>query len=127
MPALFSGEATTVGSSRWDGKPVLGIRLVPRSGSTTGTIPLAADRRAVEAGVRLGEPRLHPVVDQKTTALVAQGVDPKTGKTGNKQLPRGRCMVRLIEHYGNNRTDEWSWCVALKVDGGDVDPWGNRV
>ncbi len=119
--------ATTIGSSRWDGKPVLGIRLVPRSGRTTGTIPLSTDTRAVEASVRLGEPRIHAVVDKGATALVAQGVDPKTSKTWNKQLPRGRCMVRLVEHYGAGRTDEWSWCVALKVDGGDVDPWGNRI
>jgi hypothetical protein len=126
VPTVFSDTASTIGSSRWDGKPVVGITLTPRSGQQTGTLPLLSDGKAAEASVRLGEAPVKVVVDKSTTALVAQ-VDPKTGQAITAQLPRGRCIIRMTEHYGDNVRDQWSWCVALKVDSGDKDPWGNTM
>jgi hypothetical protein len=108
VPTLFSGVASTIGSSRWDGKPVVGITLILRSGQQTGTMPLLSDGKSAEASVRLSEARINAIVDNTTTALVAQGLDPKTGQTSNKQLPRGRCNIKMSEHYGDGRTDQWS-------------------
>ncbi|KAH8882539.1 hypothetical protein GQ53DRAFT_847524 [Thozetella sp. PMI_491] len=126
VPELYRGVASPIGSDQWDGKRILGIRLVPRSGLATGNLPLAADARAHEASVRLGDARLAPIADTKATVRVAQGIDPTTGKPWDKTLPRGRCLVRLTEHYGN-RPDQYSWCVALKIDGPDKDPLGNKI
>jgi hypothetical protein len=127
VPDLYSGSASSVGSALWDGKAVLGITLIPKSGLQTGTMPLLPDGKAAEASVRLTEARIMPVVDTTTTAMIAKGTDPKTGRTVTQQLHRGLCLIRMTEHYGDDVADEWSWCMALKVDSGDKDPWEHKI
>jgi hypothetical protein len=125
VPTLFSGVASRIGSKKWDQRPILGIKLVPKSGLETGTMALVADDKAMEASVRLGDANVVPIVDKKTTALVAR-LDPKTKKPFNDKPNMGMCMIRLTEIY-DNRVNEWSWCAALKLDDGDKDPQGNVI
>ena len=128
VPTLFSGPASTIGSPRWDNKVILGIKLIPRSGQETGTLALLNDTKAAEASVRLAEAPTIPIVDTNATAWIAQGVDHLTGLLPvNKRLPRGRCLIKMTETYGNNAPARYSWCVGLKVNGGDTDPFGNKM
>jgi hypothetical protein len=127
VPALFSGVASSIGSTKWDSKAILGIRLVPRSGRETGTLPLKSDKKAAEASVRVSEARLMGIVDSSTRVLIERGTDPATGKARLDSVPLGRCMVKLTEQYGDSKPDQWSWCAAIKADTGDKDPWGHVI
>ncbi|KAH8901389.1 hypothetical protein GQ53DRAFT_814848 [Thozetella sp. PMI_491] len=125
VPAIFSGTATPIGSDKWDNKPVVGIRLVPRTGQATGTLPLVADLKSKDAGFRLSEPRIKPIVDHSTSAMIA--ALNSQGNPTNVQKVIGRCMIRMSEQYGPTHTDTVSWCTVLKADTGDHDPWGNQI
>jgi hypothetical protein len=126
VPTLFSGVASRIGSQKWDQRPIVGIKLVPRSGTETGTLPLRADGKAADASVRLSEPNVVKIVDHSTIAFVAQA-KPDGTVLPNLTRSMGRCLVRMTEIYGDDRKNEWSWCVALKVDSGDADPLGKKI
>ena len=126
VPTLYSGVASRIGSPRWDQRPVVGIQIVPRSGSKTGNLVLDGDQRAAHASVRLADANVVPIVDKSAQALIASTVN---GHPKNRFMdkPRVRCIVRLTEIYGDGKADQWSWCVALKVDDGDKDPWNKII
>jgi hypothetical protein len=113
VPTLFSGTASTTGDPSWDGRPILGITLVPRSGLPSGAMALLDDGKAMEASVRLSEARVLDIINPKGAALVAHfdGSQPT-----NPTEVRGRSMIRMTERYGDDKRDEFqvSWCVALK-------------
>ncbi|KAF1950574.1 hypothetical protein CC80DRAFT_577196 [Byssothecium circinans] len=126
VPTVENGPASSIGSPSWDSLAVLIIRIAPVSSRADGTTMLLADGKTSEVSVRLAQLPLVQTIDTSSTALVAQGKD-ASGTPQNAQMPRGRCLIRMSEQYGDDRTDEWSWCVALKVDTGDKDPEGNVI
>lgn len=121
IATLFSGSASSAGSPlHWDGKPILGITLVPRSGrSASGGVPLG---KCAEVSVRVVEPRVLDVWNPDTSVKIMNISRPQ---------PRGRSLVRMTERYAGVRggADEYyaSWCLVLKRTGGDKDLLQNDV
>lgn len=113
VPTLYSGAASTIGLPLWDGRPVLGITLVPKSGLSSGVIALKQDGKTMEASVRLSEGRVLDIINQKAKVMVAHF---DNGQVSNVAEKRGMSMIRMVERYGNEKKDEYqvSWCVALK-------------
>lgn len=122
VPTLYSGTATYVNQPMWDSRQVLGITLIPRASaktSSSGAMPLMKDNKAAEASVRLSQPRVLPMMN-KTSQVSIAGSTPKT---------KARSLVRMIERYGTDTSDEYqySWCTVLKQATGDKDLAGNDV
>ena len=117
VPSLFNGPASRIGDVRWDDLPVLGITLIPRSGKVTGTIELGKDGKAVALAARLGECQLNPVVNEET--VIAYLEEKPDGWVPKKVEGATKVRVRLVEQYGDNVPDEWSFCTVVKVRGRD--------
>ena len=121
-----------------NGKPILGIKLIPRSGDPSATITLQNDGRTTEASVRLSECPIAPILDKSKGVQVAQ-VDAKGNGTGvSAREARGICKLLLKEVYltdGGLKTITTDGVTgrlgvplwALKRVGGDLDLDGNAV
>jgi hypothetical protein len=118
VPALFNGPASRIGDGRWDGLDVLLITLTPRSGSETGTLALLADGKSAAVAVRLTESVLESVVTPETINVYKKGSDGKVVKSTVQGC--ARVPIRLTEVYGNDFPMQWSWCMAVKADVGDL-------
>lgn len=81
-----------------DGKTVLGIKLIPRSGTPSATIALVNDGKTVDASVRLTECPIAPIVDKSKGVQVAQ-LDAQGHKTVAIRQARGICKIVLKEVY----------------------------
>ena len=75
------------------GKPVLGIKLIPRSGRQDATIVLASDNRTNEAGIRLAEV---PIAKIKNPRLLNIAQIDEQGKGLNKVIMQSRGVVKLV-------------------------------
>lgn len=135
---------TLYNSTDAGGGPVLGIKLIPRSGRQDATIQLLNDSRTSEASVRLAEVDLAPI-RQSLNVAVAQ-ID-ASGKGLNQVKNEGRGIVKLVlrETYimgdgtsstvvtdgevqpaQRGRQPELA-LVCVKKVGGDKDLFGNDV
>ncbi|KAF8851876.1 hypothetical protein BDZ45DRAFT_678781 [Acephala macrosclerotiorum] len=135
---------TLYNSTDAGGGPVLGIKLIPRSGRQDATIQLMNDSRASEASVRLAEVEIAPI-RQSLNVAIAQ-ID-GAGKGLNQVKNEGRGIVKLVlrETYAMNdgtmstvvtdgevkpvqrgRQPELA-LVCVKKGGGDKDLFGNNV
>jgi hypothetical protein len=124
------------------GKPVLGVKLIPRSAQPDATIVLTNDGRTTEASVLLAQCPIAKLVDQFKGVLVAQVNEQGQGTGRSAREPRGICKVVLKETYvlsdGTERTmttdgevrpgpDAGIPLWVLKAARGDVDIVGNPV
>lgn len=86
VPTLYNNELVS------GAKPILGIRLLPRSGKPQATIAVANTLRSQEATVRLSMCRIAPTVKQQ---LVLVAMSPKD----RRNQWRGKCSALLRETY----------------------------
>ncbi|KAH8654009.1 hypothetical protein BGZ60DRAFT_435848 [Tricladium varicosporioides] len=127
------------------GKPILGVKLIPRSGRQDATIQLLNDGRTNELSVRLAEVELAPVMQRINVAVAQIGAD---GKGLNKVVNEGRGIVKLwlresyvVDDKGTTSTvvtdgevrsvqrgrQPTLALVCVKKGGGDKDLLGNNV
>lgn len=82
------------------GKPILGIRLIPRSGRADATIPLTDKAGTNDLSVRLAEVEVAKIKQGINVAVVQATKDGKaTNPPSVVKEKRGVVKLRLVERY----------------------------
>jgi hypothetical protein len=93
VPTLYNSQDPA-------GKPVLGIKLIPRSGRPDATVPLMDKASTNELSVRLAEVEIAKIKQAVNVAIVQAGKDGKaTVPPSVVREKRGVVKLRLIERY----------------------------
>lgn len=112
----FNSPGSATGDGRWDGWPVLLIELTPRSGKSSGTIPLLDDDKTNAVTVRVSNVVIAETVTPVTVKALIKGADPSRPK--EIEVPGcGTVPVRLTEKYMEGEgMVQWSYAEVIKRD-----------